>query len=65
MSQKNEEGQTLTEEGRLVVQITKVLFANDADETFRVIGRYMDKHGLKVSRDVIAEFELAGRVGGS
>jgi hypothetical protein len=62
MSQEDHEGRSLTEEGRLVVQISKALFAKDVDETFRIVGRHMDKHRLKVSNKVIREFEFAGRI---
>lgn len=62
MSQEKEEGRSLTEEGRLVVHLTKALFASDVDEVFRILGRHMDKHRLKVSIDVIDEYHLAGRI---
>lgn len=58
----NEEKTELTEEGRLVVQLTKSLFAQDIDEAFRTIGRYMDKHKLTLSSEVIEEFKAAQRI---
>lgn len=51
-----------TEEGRLVIRITRVLFKKDVDEALRVLGEYLDKHRLQVSIDVIREYELAGRI---
>lgn len=59
----NEEHTDLTEEGRLVVQLTKSLFGQDMDEAFRTIGRYMDKHKLTISSEVIKEFKTAQRIG--
>jgi predicted nucleotidyltransferase len=53
---------SLTEEGRLVTAVAKAVFRGDVDETFRTLGRYIDKHKLKISRDVIEEFELANRI---
>jgi len=44
------------------LQLTKAIFAKDIDEAFRVLGRYLDKHKLNVSADVIKEYELAGRI---
>lgn len=63
MSDNNNEEQTeLTGEARLVVQLTKSLFAQDMDETFRTIGRYMDKHKLSISEEVIEEYKIAQRI---
>lgn len=63
MSDNNKEEKTeLTEEGRLVVQLTKSFFAQDIDEAFRTIGRYMDKHNLSVSHEVIEEYITAQRI---
>lgn len=52
----------LTEEGELVTEVAKNVFQGNADETFRALGRYFDKHKMKVSREVIVEFENANRI---
>ena len=51
-----------TEQSRLVKHVTTALFSHDIDESLRILGRYMDKHDLRVSRKVIDEFEFADRV---
>ena len=51
-----------TEEGRLVVMVTRALFNKDVDETFRIFGEYLDKHRLQVSAEVMQEYEVAGRI---
>lgn len=52
----------LTVEGMLVVELSRALFSSDIDETFRILGRHMDKHQFQVSNDVIEEYHLAGRI---
>jgi len=59
---KEDQPAELTEDALMVVQLTKAIFAKDIDEAFRVLGRYLDKHKLNVSADVIKEYELAGRI---
>jgi len=59
-----EERVELTEEAMLVVELTRVLYKREIDEVFRILGRHMDKQLLQVSRDVLEEFELAGRIRG-
>lgn len=51
-----------TEEGRLVIMVTRALFKKDVDETLRIFGEYMDKHRLQVSAEVIQEYKAAGRI---
>jgi len=51
-----------TEEGRLVIKVTRALFKKDVDETLRILGEYLDKHRLQVSSDVMKEYEIAGRI---
>ena len=64
MVQKEEpESAELTQEAMLVVELTKALFRNDIDETFRILGRYLDKNRLKISKDVFDEYRIAGRIG--
>jgi len=53
-----------TEEGRLVIKVTRALFKKDVDETLRILGEYLDKHRLQVSSDVMKEYEIAGRICG-
>ena len=57
-----EQGRLPTEQGRLVVRITRALFKNDIDESYRILGEYLDKHRLQVSADVISEYQVAGRI---
>lgn len=59
-----EERVELTEEAMLVVELTRVLYKREIDEVFRILGSHMDKQLLQVSRDVLEEFELAGRIRG-
>lgn len=61
MAQEDKETE-LTEQGGLVVALSKALFADDIDATFRILGEHMDKHGLKVSKIVLDEYRNAGRV---
>jgi len=49
-------------EGALVVSITKALFAREIDKVFGIIGGYLDENDLKVSAEMIAEYEKAGRI---
>lgn len=51
-----------TEEGRLVIMVTRALFKKDVDSTLRIVGEYLDKHRLQVSVEVINEYEVAGRI---
>ena len=51
-----------TEEGRLVIMVTRALFKKDVDGTLRIFGEYLDKHRLQVSAEVIQEYEAAGRI---
>jgi hypothetical protein len=63
MKKSDDKGRAeLTEEAALVVQLTKTLFAQDIDETFRILGRYLDKHQFKVSNEVLSEYHLAQRI---
>lgn len=60
---KDEEQNRLpTEEGRLVIRVTRALFKNDIDETFRILGEYLDKHQLQVSAEILSEYQIAGRI---
>jgi len=52
----------LTEDALLVVNLSKALFSKDIDGVFRMLGRHMDKHRLKVSADVLKEYQLAARI---
>lgn len=52
----------LTEDAMLVAQLTKALLRSNVDEVFRIIGRYLDKHRLQVSTEVLQEYEIAGRI---
>lgn len=52
----------LAEDAMLVSQLTKALLSSNVDEVFRVLGRYLDKHRLQVSTDVLQEYEIAGRI---
>lgn len=51
-----------TEEAMLAHQIAKALMAENIDEAFRVMGRFMDKRRYQVSPDVMNEFKVAGRI---
>lgn len=51
-----------TEEGGLVVSLTKSLIAGDIDATFRVLRDYMAGNDLKVSEEIIQEFQGAGLI---
>ncbi|WP_026481157.1 hypothetical protein [Ahrensia sp. 13_GOM-1096m] len=51
-----------TEEGELIVSLTKSLFAGDSDATFRVLKDYMAGNDLKVSEEIIQEFQAAGLI---
>lgn len=62
MANHEEEAFELTQEAKLVVELTKALFKKDIDEMFRILGRHLDKHRLQVSSDVLQEFEIAGRI---
>lgn len=53
-----------TEEGRLVIKVSRALFKKDVDAALRILGEYLDKHRLQVSADVMREYEVAGRVRG-
>lgn len=61
MTQENKEAE-LTEQGALVVALSKALFADDINSAFRMLGNHMDQHGLKVSKIVLDEYQNAGRV---
>ena len=62
---KDESEQDLpTEEGRLVIKVTRALFKKDVDQTLRIVGEYLDKHQLQVSAEVMREYEIAGRIRG-
>lgn len=52
----------LAEDAMLVAQLTKALLLSNVDEVFRIMGRYLDKHRLQVSADVLQEYEFAGRI---
>lgn len=56
------ESSRLTEEAMLANQLARALSGEDIDETFRIIGRFMDKHRYHVSAEVFDEFKLAGRI---
>ena len=61
MAQDNDDAK-LTEEGALVVALSRALFAKDVDLVFRKLGEHMDRNGLKVSETVLDEYRTAGRV---
>lgn len=52
----------LTEEAKVIVELTRALYTNEIDEVFRILGRHLDKHQLKVSEDILDEYKKAGRV---
>lgn len=62
MVNEKEESGELTEEGMLVVELTRALFSQDIDEAFRILGRHMDKNNLQISTEVLDEYRLAGRI---
>ena len=51
----------LTEDALLVVNLSKALFSKDIDRVFRILGSHLDKYRLKVSADVLKEYQLAER----
>lgn len=61
-SEENQNRDLPTEEGRLVVQLSKALFVKDIDLTFRTLGEYMDRNHLKVSAKVLQEYRFADRI---
>lgn len=63
MSEENDEKQeNLTVQGTLVVAVTRALFASDIEKVFDILGNHMDENRLKVSAEMIAEYEKAGRI---
>lgn len=52
----------MAEDAMLVSQLTKALLLSNVDEVFRIMGRYLDKHRLQVSTEVLQEYEVAGRI---
>ena len=52
----------LTLEGTTIVESTRALFAQDADQAFRIFGKYLDENNLKISHAVINEYYQANRI---
>lgn len=57
-----EESTELTGEAMLVVELTRALYKDEIDEVFRILGRHLDARRLRVSANVMQEYQLAGRV---
>ncbi|MFK7844042.1 MAG: hypothetical protein AB8G77_01985 [Rhodothermales bacterium] len=52
----------IAQDAMLVSQLTKALLWTNVDEVVRIRGRYLDKHRLQVSTEVLQEYEVAGRI---
>lgn len=59
---EDETSELPTNEGRLVVALSKALFDKDVDTAFQIMGEYLDQHDLQVSEAVIVEYRFADRV---
>ncbi len=53
-----------TQEGKLVVSLSTSLIAGDINSTFRTIKEHMLANELKVSKEIILEFEIANLITG-